>query len=164
MPNENITFINSVLAPLMVPDHPLKRKDWAGLSFDRNWHEDLAPTEIWQSLFAMHTRQHKGDVYLIVVDANQAERVEAFQPDLQAFRAKLDDGFGVLVAFYVLSPFEDWLVRIDYDVTLFCGNAALMRDVVNLAGGLDHVEAMMMEDFEGFEEYIRELVRPLTAL
>lgn len=56
------------------------------------------------------------------------------------------------------------MVRIDYDVTLFCGNAALMRDVVNLAGGLGHVEAMMMEDFEGFEEYIRELVRPLTAL
>jgi hypothetical protein len=161
MPSENLAFISSIIIPLIIPEHPLKRRDWAGLSFDRNWHEDLAPTEIWEGLFTVHNRLHNNDVCLVAFDVDQAERVETFRPSIHDLRTKLDEGFKFLEEFYVIPPSKDWLVRIDYDVTLFCGDAALLKGVVAFAGGLDRVEEMMMCDFDGFEDYIHELVRPL---
>jgi hypothetical protein len=159
------SFIDSVLNADLPPAHPLKRENWAGFAFDRNWHEDLAPSSIWEALFGAHVATN-GDLNpLAYVDADGRQVVDEMAvASLEELRKRLDGGLAFETLFFVLCPNKNWLVRVDYDVTLFCGTSLFMKDVAARAGGLDEIRNAMILDFYGggvIEEYTNRLIRPL---
>jgi len=165
-------FIDSVLRGALPPAHPLKRKDWAGLAFDRNCHEDLAPTSVWLALFSAHVKFNGDLVRLLHTDGEGRDKLESIAPNVEQLRSRLDDGLAFIANFFVFSPNENWLVRLDYDVTLFCGEVPLIKDVVINSGGLDAVRGAMVDDFYGgyerqawgLDRYIERLLEPLRHM
>lgn len=167
--SDSSTFIDQVLAPIGPPENPIRQQGWVGLAFDRNRHEDLAPTELMVGLFETHKRVNGCDVRLVYLDAANIERVEFIRSSIHGYVEKLNEGVACLADFYLLSPAKDWLVRVDYDVTLVCGEKSFIKSVVECSGGLAHFEAIMARDFysgyegrdDGLEKYIQDLIAPL---
>jgi len=163
-------FVADTLLPDFPPAHPLRNPAWAGLAFDRNRYEDLAPAQVWDALFATHVRQG-GPEKLLVISADDlgngtAARVE---PSRNAVMAYLQEDVRFLRDHYILSPRQDWLCRLDQDVTLIAGESGFLQEVVVACGGFSAVMDIMEDDFDpgptdaaGLRRYLVELVRGLS--
>lgn len=141
---------------------------WAGLAFDRNRHEELAPAEVWEAVFDVHAAR-ASEVAVISANDLALDRAPAsIAPSRAALMAYLGTGHRFLSDHYVLSPTHDWLCRLDQDVTLIAGDAGFIRDVVARCGGLHAVMERMLEDFDpgptdpvGLHRYLVEMTRTL---
>lgn len=165
-------FIHSTISFEHVPINPIRRVGWAGLAFDRNFYENLAPADVWNAVFDVHKRTGpEAQVWGITVaelDANQRPRLIA--PSADALHDYLLEETRFLCDGYLYSDAHNWLVRLDMDVTIFAGEQEFMQDVVRRAGGLPAVMARMTEDFEpgegdpvGLGAFLRSLTAPLRT-
>lgn len=169
-PNDHWTFINSALNRSPPPAHPLNNKDWAGISFDRNRHQDLSPTEVWESLFLEHLHNGGRHIEIFYRGPQNSDFLTFIPPQMSSFREILDKGLFSVVEFYLASPTRDWLVRADYDVVLFCGTASFMSRVAKGAGGVSVIREKMNFDFfggcaataEGLDDYVRGLLKQIS--
>lgn len=91
---------------------------------------------------------------------------------LRADRAALMSYLGQDVRFtsdhYVFSLGQNWVCRLDQDVTLIAGETRFMRQVVARCGGLESVMEAMIADFDpgpadsaGLQRYLMGLMQKI---
>lgn len=168
-----LDFIGGAISPALPPTNPIVRRDWAGLAFDRNCHENFAPDAVWNELLRLHASNPEGQhVGVISVAALKAGKAPLFVPaaltELQGYWEK-DAQF--LADHYVFSPSEEWLVRLDQDVTFIAGECAFICKIVSRLGGLENVMIQMTVDFDpgaddrvGLGRYLDSITKPLRLL
>jgi hypothetical protein len=164
-------FIEQVLSGELPPANPLKLKNWAGLAFDRNQYVDFAPPEFWASLFKIQRIVNGKERGIEVIQGMDAQRFsEVFRPTtLEDLRKYWTTDAKFLRNHYVVSEKEDWVVRLDQDVTLFAAVQSFASMVVNDMGGLEAVMCIMSDDFGvsensdnlGLQGYLKEITKPL---
>lgn len=164
-------FVEAFLLPVVPPENPLRCDDWAGLAFDRNRHEDLAPVNIWSAFFATHNSCASSPSELDIISA--PDLAKGMPPvriaaTLESLLTYLTEDVRFLKDHYVASVSQAWIVRLDQDVTLFSGEAEFMCRVVGRAGGRGAVLAQMRDDFDpgsddsaGLERYLLHMMRPI---
>lgn len=165
-------FIAGALSPATPPDAPLRRDDWAGMAFDRNIHEDFAPSQVWDAWMSTASevaataslRAIRYSTYLL------GGVPEDVGEGLQALRSYWLSNGNFMHDHYVFSADANWVVRLDQDVTLFAGESTFMHRVVARLGGVASVEALVRadligdgEDVVGLGGYVEDLLAPLKA-
>lgn len=165
-----LEVIAELLLPVFPPYNPLVKKDWSGFAFDRNRYEDLAPSEVWLSLFSQHVFFYQPQMIFAVAKLQDGNDVkELVAPQLYALREYWDGNAKFLRDHYVLSEGGEWVVRLDQDVTLFAGRSSFMRAVANGAGGAEFIKKIMKHEFDddaesslGLKAYVEALTKGLT--
>ena len=161
-------FVTDALLPEYPPAIPLRRPHWAGLAFDRNRYTDLAPSEIWDALLHVHSAGAR-EVAVISSDDLDAERSPVFlRADRAALMSYLGQDFRFTSDHYVFSSGQNWVCRLDQDVTLIAGEAQFMRQVVARYGGLESIMDVMIDDFDpgptdsvGLQRYLMGLTQEI---
>jgi hypothetical protein len=166
-------FIGSVLSPVLPPDNPLLRSNWAALAFDRNWHEALAPDDVWTALLSAHADRsidpHR--IGIISFDALQKGCEACFvAPRLDDLRAYWLADAQFLHDHYIFSPSYEWVARLDQDVSLFAGEERFLSAVVAELGGLDRLMERMQVEFDpgpgdpvGLARYLKAITAALRS-
>ena len=164
-------FVSDALVADFPPANPLRKAHWAALAFDRNSYSDLAPSEIWDALLATHCSLcNESKIFVISAVDVALERlpahISASRTDLMTY---LQENFRFTSDHYILSPTQEWLCRLDQDVTLIAADSHFMRDVVNRCGGLDSIMGIMINDFDpdpsdsvGLRSYLHEITRGIN--
>ncbi len=144
---------------------------WAGIAFDRNRYEDLAPTDVWEAWLAVHRDLTGPDVNLCVesfMDLAKGVRPDLLPPRLESLREYWSDDARFLRDHFVVSRESEFVIRLDQDVTLFVAKASFLSNVVDRLGGIGSVMARMVDDFDpgegdsvGLQCYLDEIVAPL---
>ncbi len=165
-------FIESVVLPTMPPELPFATQGWAGMAFDRNLYEDLAPTGVWERWLAVHNGMvgHPSGLGAIRYrNASDSLGVAHIKPDIVSIRAYWNENDNFLRDHYVFSLDGKWIVRLDQDTTLFLGRLEFIRPVVERLGGAVVVRKMMYDDLIGGAEdvvglgaYLDGLLSPLS--
>jgi hypothetical protein len=138
------------------------------LAFDRNRHSDLAPAEIWDAVFKVHSGRPL-EIAVISADDLALDRPPSLMaPGRAALMSFLGADFKFTSDHYVFSQSHEWLCRLDQDVTLIAGEVDFIREVVARCGGLQSVMDLMLDDFDpgpsdpvGLFRYLVELTRGL---
>lgn len=163
-------FIENCLLPVLPPKNPLRRDTWSGLAFDRNRYENFAPDDVWSALFSCHIDMAMepktvGVVPFSEVGVKRAAWVE-ISADLASLQKYWTEDFHFLKDHFVFSLSQEWIVRLDQDVTLFAGDGGFMNAVVAKLGGSNRVTAIMEDDFSpgvtdeaGLRQYIKAITR-----
>jgi len=166
-------FIGSALSPVLPPDNPLLRSNWAAIVFDRNWHKTLAPDDVWAALLSAHadrsTDPHR--IGIISFDALQNGCDACFvAPRLDELRAYWFADAQFLHDHYVFSPSYEWVARLDQDVSLFAGEEHFLSAVVTELGGLDRLMERMQAEFDpgpsdsmGLGRYLKSITAALRT-
>lgn len=159
-------FVADVLRSDFPPAIPLRQPHWAGLAFDRNRHPDLAPAEVWDALLHEHAAAGREVAVMSSNDLDSGRSPALLRADRAALMSHLGQDFRFASDHYVLSPGQNWICRLDQDVTLIAGEAQFMRQVVARCGGLEAIMKVMMHDFDpgptdsaGLKQYLMSLTR-----
>lgn len=138
-------FISDTLRPDYPPFMPLLKRDWSGLAFDRNFHSELAPVFLWDALLAF---ENGLEVAVISFGDLELDKKPAFvHPDRESLLSYLCCDFRFTADHYVFSQKQNWVCRLDQDVTLISGQTKLIQRLVDCCGGLDSVMKIMSCDF-----------------
>ena len=159
-------FISDTLRPDYPPMMPLLKRDWSGLAFDRNFYTDLAPDFLWDALLAF---ENGLEVVVISFGDLELDKKPAFvQPDRESLLSYLGCDFRFTADHYVFSQKQNWVCRLDQDVTLISGQTKLIQRLVDCCGGLEAVMKIMSCDFDsrqndecGLEKYLINLTAGL---
>lgn len=164
-------YLASVITQAQPPESPIVEAGWAGIAFDRNLHEDLAPTDVWEAWLAVHRDLIGPDSALCAesfMDLEKGACPELLPPRLEALRRYWSDDARFLRDHYVVSRESGFVVRLDQDVTLFVAKVSFLSEVVDRLGGLGSVMARMIDDFDpgetdpvGLQRYLDAIVAPL---
>src|SRR5688572_22047174 len=104
-------FLTSVLDTSVPPSVPFKSADWAGFSFDRNRHEDLAPDYIWMSWLEVQ-RAIEGQALIVYSRPTSRSSLKSLlvEPSLEGLRSywSTDDQF--LSDHFIVDPSRRWVV------------------------------------------------------
>lgn len=139
-------FISDTLRPDYPPMMPLLKPDWSGLAFDRNFYTDLAPDFLWDALLAF---ENGLEVVAISFGDLELDKKPAFvQPDRESLLSYLGSDFRFTADHYVFSQKQNWVCRLDQDVTLVSGKTKLIQRLVDCCGGLESVMKIMSCDFD----------------
>ncbi|MCW2038783.1 hypothetical protein VDG09_20445 [Xanthomonas campestris pv. raphani] len=141
-------FVAEALLPDYPPVIPLRKAHWAGLAFDRNLRSGFAPPEIWDALLHVHAASFS-EIAVISAGDLELEKIPIFvRADQEALMSYLRYDFRFTSDHFVFSPGQNWLCRLDQDVTLISGETQFMRKVVAHYGGLESIMDIMMDDFD----------------
>ncbi|MCB5228399.1 hypothetical protein JAO78_016465 [Alishewanella sp. 16-MA] len=159
-------FISETLLPDYPPKVPLLKANWSGLAFDRNVHSDLAPANVWDALLSF---EDNSEVAVISFRDLEMDILPVFvQPDRESLLAYLGHDFCFTADHYVFSQEQNWICRLDQDVTLIAGETKLIQQLVNCCDGFESVMKIMSHDFDsgpndecGLEKYLINLTRGL---
>lgn len=141
----------AVLSRAQPPDSPIIASGWAGLAFDRNRYEDLAPVDVWRAWFNVYNQQPSASHAIGVVSLDEVSRGEngvKLAPSLASLREYWSADSRFLRDHYVFAPDFTWVIRLDQDVTLFAAQLEFMSAVVARLDGLDSVMERMVDDFD----------------
>ena len=141
-------FVADALLPNYPPAIPMRLAHWVGLAFDRNRHPDLAPPEVWDAVFKVHSGR---SLEVAVISANDLalDRPPALiRPSRDVLMSYLGAEARFTSDHFVFSQTQEWLCRLDQDVTLIAGDADFIREVVACCGGLQSVMDLMVDDFD----------------
>lgn len=165
------TYLATVIAEVQPPESPIVGLGWAGIAFDRNLYEDLAPADVWEAWLSVHRDLTGPDAVLCVesfIDLERGARPELLPPCLQSLRKYWSDDAKFLRNHYVVSQESGFVVRLDQDVTLFVAKVGFLSEVIGRLGGLGSVMARMVDDFDpgksdpaGLQRYLDAIVAPL---
>lgn len=166
------SYLATVLTDAQPPDNPIVGAGWAGIAFDRNLHEDLAPTDVWEAWLGVHRDMVGPDAVLFVeslVSVDQAAaRGAILLPNMESLRRYWMDDAKFLRDHYVISQKSGFVIRLDQDVTLFAANAGFLSKVIERLSGLGSVMSRMVDDFYpgegdpiGLQHFLDEIVAPL---
>jgi hypothetical protein len=143
--------LSVVLSRVQPPDNPIIATGWAGLAFDRNRYEDLAPLDVWRAWFNVYIQQSSASDAIGVVSEDELTRGEngvKLAPSLASLRQYWSEDGRFLRDHYVFAPDFTWVIRLDQDVTLFAAQLEYMGAVVARLHGLDSVMERMVVDFD----------------
>jgi hypothetical protein len=129
----------------------------------------FAPDEVWNALFICHARLAVKPKLIYVIPFSEIDSNEISKYKTPAFFSAIKDywsrDFNFLVDHYILSGSQEWIVRLDQDVTFFAGEKVFMGAVVGILGGINNVIKIMEDDFSpgvedkaGLRKYIHEVV------
>lgn len=155
-------FISDTLRPDYPPMVPLLKADWSGLAFDRNFYTDLAPAFLWDALFSFEDSR---EVVVISFGDLELDKSPVFVPaDRESILSYFRNDFRFTADHYVFSQKQNWVCRLDQDVTLIAGETELIQRLVDSCGGLESVMKIMSCDFDseqndecGLEKYLINL-------
>ena len=90
------------------------------------------------------------------------------QPDRESLLSYLGSDFRLTADHYVFSQKQNWVCRLDQDVTLISGQTELIQRLVDRCGGLEALMKIMSFDFDsgqndecGLEKYLINLTAGL---
>ncbi|WP_445427396.1 hypothetical protein [Alishewanella sp. HL-SH05] len=159
-------FISDTLRPDYPPMVPLLKADWSGLAFDRNFYTDLAPAFLWDALLSF---EDGSEVAVISFGDLELDKLPVFvQADRESLLSYLGNDFRFTADHYVFSQKQNWVCRLDQDVTLIAGETKLIQRLVDCCGGLESVMKIISCDFNsgqndeyGLEKYLINLTAGL---
>lgn len=157
-------FISETLLPNYPPKVPLIKANWSGLAFDRNFHSDLAPANVWDALLSF---EENSEVAVISFRDLEMEILPVLvRAGRESLMAYLTHDFRFTADHYVFSQEQNWICRLDQDVTLIAGETKLIQQLVNCCDGFESVMKIMSRDFYsghndecGLEQYLMNLTR-----
>lgn len=165
-------FINRALSRALPPESPLLIDAWSGMAFDRNRYESFAPADVWDAWLSSHTRISRSPSIIAVAsvpDIDSGLTARHIGAGLSSLEKYWREDANFLTDHYVFSATEEWIIRLDQDVTIFAGRSEFVRDVVAILGGYDRVLARMDDDFApgkedaaGLGRYLKKLLRNIA--